>query len=168
MMGARRAGDADFAQLVKTYAASPGNDAARRYSPGEVIAIEKKVVTGEPDPAKISTSFVERFNLTTRMQHRRFTRLTNGFSKKLDNHRAAVPLYLAWYNLCRIHEKLRCTPAMALGVTDHVWSIGELVEVALAAQAPTPLPTPGQQSFAGMSAAKAKGDPPEISLVVPS
>src|SRR5207253_10570675 len=115
-----------------------GNDAATRYSPGRVIGVSKTVVCGDPDEEKISTSFVERFNLTTRMQMRRFTRLTSGFSRKIENHRAAIALYLAWYNLCRIHETLRCTPAMALGVTDHVWTIGELVQAALDAPVPPP------------------------------
>ena len=85
-------------------------------------------MSGQPDLGRISTSYVERQNLTLRMQQRRFTRLTNGFSKKLENHRAAVALYVAHYNLCRVHETLRITPAMALGVTDHIWTIGELVE----------------------------------------
>jgi hypothetical protein len=117
----------------------------------------KKVICGEPDEAKISTSYVERFNLTTRMQMRRFTRLTNAFSKKLENHAAAVALYVAWYNFCRVHEALRCTPAMALGVADHIWTIRELVETALAMPEPPPLPPPpGQQDFPGMSAAVAK------------
>ncbi len=81
-------------------------------------------------------SGVERFNLTTRMHMRRFTRLTSGFSKKLPNHRAALALHFAWYNLCRVHETLRVTPAMALGVTDHIWTIGELVDAALSAWFP--------------------------------
>ena len=149
----------DFAQLVKVYRAVPGNDAAHRYSPGEVIGAEKQVVFGNPDEDKISTSHVERFNLTTRMQMRRFTRLTSGFSKKLANHRAAISLYLAWYNLCRVHETIRCTPAMALGVTDHIWTIGELVDAALNPPAAPPLPTPDPQTFEGLSAAQAKGDP---------
>lgn len=119
--------DVDFAQLVKVYQATPGNEAAVRYSPGTIRDIESTVVFGNPDPAKISTSYVERFNLTTRMQSRRFTRLTNGFSKKLANHKAAIALHVAHYNLCRVHETLRVTPAMALGVTDHVWSVAELL-----------------------------------------
>jgi hypothetical protein len=90
---------------------------------------------------------------------RRFTRLTNGFSKKLANHRAAIALHIGFYNLCRTHETLRCTPAMALGVTDHIWTIGELVDAALNPPTVPPLPTPGQQSFDGLSAARAKGDP---------
>src|SRR4029079_15584775 len=99
------------------------------YSPAAVVAVERKVVSGSP--LYISTSYVERQNLTLRMQQRRFTRLTNGFSKKLENHMAAVALYVAHYNLCRIHEALRITPAMHLRVTDHVWTISELVEAAL-------------------------------------
>jgi len=146
----------DFAQVVKTFAAAPGNDAAHRYSPGRVIGVETNVVCGSPDPNKISTSFVERFNLTTRMQQRRFTRLSNGFSKRLRPHAAAVGLHMGWYNLCRVHETTRVTPAMALRVTDHIWTIGELVDAALGAPVPPPLPRPGQQSFAGMSAARAK------------
>jgi hypothetical protein len=93
-------------------------------------------------PEKISTSYVERFNLSSRMQMRRFIRLTNGFSKKLQNHRAAVALWIRFYNLCRVHETLRCTPAMALGVTDHVWTTGELVAASLESDTPPPLPRP--------------------------
>lgn len=104
-------------------------EAARRYSPGTVVAVVKKNVIGWP--SRISTSYIERQNLTLRMQQRRFTRLTNGFSKKLENHCAAVALYVAHYNLCRVHEALRITPAMHLGLTDHVWTIGELVNAAL-------------------------------------
>ncbi len=104
-------------------------EAARRYSPGLVVAVVKKNVIGWP--SHISTSYIERQNLTLRMQQRRFTRLTNGFSKKLENHCAAVALYVAHYNLCRVHEALRITPAMHLGLTDHVWTIGELVEATL-------------------------------------
>ena len=115
---------------MQTGFASPGNDAATRYSPGAIRGIEKTTVCGKPDEAKISTSYVERFNLTTRMGVKRFARLSNGFSKKLQNHRAAVALQIAFYNLCRWHETIRCTPAMALGVTDHMWTIGELVELA--------------------------------------
>jgi len=137
--------DVDFAQLVKTYQAPAGDDAAHRYSPSAIRSIEKTVIRGRPDESKISTSYIERFNLTTRMALRRFTRLTNGFSKKLENHRAAISLHIAHYNVCRIHETLRTTPAMALGVTDHVWTIGELIERALEAPAapttPPPVPT---------------------------
>ena len=101
-------------------------EAARRYSPGKVVAVERKIVLGEPE--YISTSYVERQNLTLRMSQRRFTRLTNAFSKKLENHMAAVALYVAHYNFCRVHEALRITPAMQLGITDHVWAVGELVD----------------------------------------
>jgi IS1 family transposase len=148
--------EVDFATLIKQYATTPGNEAAVRYSPGKIRGTEKTVVRGEPDESKISTSYVERFNLTTRMQSRRFTRLTNAFSKKLANHRAAVALQIAHYNFCRWHETIRCTPAMALGVTDHVWTIGELVEAALAAPVPPPLASPAHPQ--GMSAGKAKGE----------
>jgi IS1 family transposase len=110
--------------------------AAHRYSPAEVVAVAREAVQGVP--AEISTSYIERSNLTVRMASRRFTRLTNGFSKKLENHMAAVSLYVAHYNFCRVHEALtpnmrqQTTPAMALGITDHVWSIGELLDAALA------------------------------------
>ncbi len=93
---------------------------------------------GKPDPKKISTSLVERQNLSLRMSQRRFTRLTNAFSKKLENHCAAVSLYVAHYNLCRVHETIRITPAMALGVTDHIWTIGKLIEAATTGSTPEP------------------------------
>lgn len=121
---------ADFAQLVKHYSAEQAVEAARRYSPARVVRVERMMVSGRPDRRRVSTSYVERSNLTLRMQQRRFTRLTNGFSKKLENHAAAVSLYVAHYNLCRVHEALRTTPAMALGVTDHIWTVGELIEAA--------------------------------------
>jgi hypothetical protein len=88
-----------------------------------------KTVIGDPDPKHVSTSFVERQNLTMRMSMRRFTRLTNAFSKKVDNHRHAVALYFMYYNFCRVHQTLRVTPAMEAGVTDHVWSVDELVQL---------------------------------------
>jgi IS1 family transposase len=119
-----------YGQIVKQYAGEPPIDAARRYSPGWVVAVGRQSLVGTP--LKISTSYVERSNLTLRMASRRFTRLTNGFSKKLQNHTAAIALFVAHYNLCRVHESLRITPAMALGVTDHVWSIGELIVACLA------------------------------------
>lgn len=118
----------DYAMLIKNYAAQSKNvDTAHRYSPGRVTSIEKRVVQGRPKPRCISTSYVERQNLTLRMHMRRFTRLTNGFSKRLRNHKAALALHVAWYNLCRVHATLRITPAVAIGVTDHIWSIDELV-----------------------------------------
>jgi IS1 family transposase len=116
-------------QIIKTYSVTHlVKEAAGRYSPAAVVAVSREVVSGAP--AEISTSFVERGNLSLRMAFRRFTRLTNGFSKRLDCHVAAVALYVAHYNLCRVHETLtpnaknQTTPAMAIGITDHVWSIG--------------------------------------------
>lgn len=131
----------DFATIEKIFAANaPESEKAQhRYSPGRVIGTEKQTVFGNPDASKISTSHVERQNLTIRMQVRRFTRLTNAFSKKFENHAAAFALFVAHYNLCRVHESLRVTPAMALGVTDHVWAIGELVDAALAAEPADPI-----------------------------
>ncbi len=128
----------DFAQLVKNYSAEHSVQAARRYSPGHVVRVKRQVMSGQPDRRRISTSYVERSNLTLRMQQRRFTRLTNGFSKKLENHRAAVALYVSHYNLCRVYETIRITPAMALGVTDHIWTIGELIEAAMEGVLPEP------------------------------
>jgi IS1 family transposase len=119
------------------------NEASRRYSPAAVIAVEYDAVSGVP--SEISTSYVERQNLTLRMASKRFARLSNGFSKKIDCHLAAVSLHVAFYNLCRTHEALRMTPAMALGITDHVWSIGELIEAALKAVPTKPTPTPAQR-----------------------
>lgn len=127
---------ADFAQLVKHYAADHSVEGKRRYSPPQVVGVHRMVVSGRP--RRVSTSYVERSNLTLRMQQRRFTRLTNGFSKKLRNHRAAVALYVAYYNLCRVHESIRMTPAMALGVADHIWTIGELIEAATGPETPEP------------------------------
>lgn len=124
--------DCTFGQIIKQYHGEPAIDTARRYSPGVVVGIDYRRVIGSQ--AKISTSFVERGNLSVRMGCRRFTRLTNAFSKKLSNHVAAVSLYVSHFNLCRVHETLRITPAMAMGVTDHIWSIGELVDAATAAE----------------------------------
>jgi hypothetical protein len=98
-----------------------------KYSPAECISTEKMVVTGDPDPKHISTSHVERANLTMRMSMRRLTRLTNGFSKKFENHAAMVSIYTVWYNWVRIHKTLRVTPAMEAKLTDRVWSFDELV-----------------------------------------
>jgi hypothetical protein len=117
--------------IVKTAAeVDLRQSAAHRYSPAEVVALARTAVQGVP--AEISTSYVERSNLSLRMASRRFARLTNGFSKKLENHAAAVSLYVGHYNLCRVHEAHRTAPAVALGITDHVWSIGELLDAALA------------------------------------
>jgi hypothetical protein len=98
-----------------------------RYSPAQCMGARKAVISGHPDFQHVSTSFTERQNLTMRMSMRRFTRLTNAFSKKLQNHEAAVALHFMHYNFARIHQTLRCTPAMAAGVSDHVWSIEEIV-----------------------------------------
>ena len=132
----------DYGQIQKVYEEDERSaEASRRYSPGRVVAVEREIVFGAPEEDKISTSFVERNNLTLRMQMRRFTRLTNAFSRKPENHAAAISLHVAWYNLCRVHETLRCTPAMSLGVSDHIWSIGELIDGALSASPESPNPT---------------------------
>jgi|ERR1035437_1600691 IS1 family transposase len=117
--------DVDYAMLIKQYG-NPVNPESR-YSPGEVIGTETVQVTGSPDPKHISTSYVERQNLTMRMSMRRFTRLTNAFSKKLENHEAAIALHYMHYNYCRIHKTLRVTPAMEAGIANHVWTVEELV-----------------------------------------
>jgi IS1 family transposase len=127
--------------IVKTYSVTHlAKEAQGRYSPAAVVAVERQVVSGDPDQY-VSTSYVERQNLSLRMGSRRFTRLTNGFSKKLDNHVAAVALYVAHYNLCRVHEALKTTPAKALGIADRAWTIGALIDAALATQPITPIPT---------------------------
>lgn len=120
-------GDVDYAQLVKIYGAPA--DGQRRYSPPECIGAELVPVNGNPDKKHISTSYVERQNLTMRMHMRRFTRLTNAFSKKVENHAHAVSLHFMYYNFCRVHQKLRVTPAMEAGVDDHVWSLEEMIEM---------------------------------------
>jgi IS1 family transposase len=115
----------DFAMLVKLYGSDP--EAEKRYSPSKCIGASRHVVRGNPDPKHISTSYVERQNLTMRMSMRRFTRLTNAFSKKLENHAAAVALHFMHYNFGRVHQTLRVTPAMAAKVSDHVWSVEEMI-----------------------------------------
>jgi IS1 family transposase len=115
--------DVDYGMLHKIYAG--GGDG--RYSPAECIGTKKIVVTGEPDPKHISTSYVERSNLTMRMHMRRFTRLTNAFSKKFENHAHMVAIYTVWYNFVRPHKTLRVTPAMQAGLTDRVWDFAEIV-----------------------------------------
>jgi IS1 family transposase len=115
----------DYAMLVKIYGETA--EAEKRYSPAECIGAQKRPVTGNPDAKHISTSYVERQNLTMRMHMRRFTRLTNGFSKKLDNHVAAVSLHFMHYNFVRIHQTLKVTPAMAAGVTDRLWEVTDIV-----------------------------------------
>jgi IS1 family transposase len=120
--------DVDYAQLVKLY--GPTSEAAKgRYSPAECIGARKHRIEGDPDPKHISTSFSERSNLTIRMHTRRFTRLTNAFSKKVENHAHAVALHMMYYNFVRIHQSVKQTPAMAAGVTKRLWEIGDIVDV---------------------------------------
>jgi IS1 family transposase len=121
--------DVDFAQLVKLYGDYGQHDAAAKYSPSPIMECISKVIQGNPDEQHISTSYIERQNLTMRMAMRRFTRLTNAFSKKLDNLKAACALHFAYYNFCRVHKTLRVTPAMEAGLTDHVWAIQELISI---------------------------------------
>lgn len=118
----------DYGQVVKVYRATPGPDG--KYSPGECCATVKTPMTGNPDEDHLSTSLVERQNLTMRMQMRRFTRLTNAFSKKIQNLQWAVALHFMWYNFCRIHQSIRCTPAMKAGVTKQVWEIEDIIRLA--------------------------------------
>lgn len=120
--------DVDFATLIKIYGQAP--EGQRRYSPPVCKGARKDRVTGNPDPKHVSTSFVERQNLTMRMHMRRFTRLTNGFSKKIENHAHAVALHFMFYNFCRIHKTLRVTPAMQAGVADHVWTLEDIAHLA--------------------------------------
>ncbi len=124
----------DYAQLVKLYGRTDSIKEAR-YSPATCIGTKAHKLQGKPDPNHVSTSFVERQNLTMRMSMRRFTRLTNAFSKKLENHVFAIALYFMYYNFARPHKSLRTpydrTPAMAAGVTDHVWSVKEIVELSV-------------------------------------
>ncbi len=119
--------DVDYAQLQKLYGAS--DEPEHRYSPAKCIGCDMKVVMGDPDPDHVSTSYVERQNLTMRMSMRRFTRLTNAFSKKVTNHAAAVALHFLYYNFARIHKTLRITPAMAAGLSDHVWTLDEIAQL---------------------------------------
>jgi IS1 family transposase len=124
--------DVDHAQLVKLYGAAP-ESAKGRYSPAECIGARKTRVEGDPDPAHISTSYAERQNLTMRMHMRRFTRLTNGFSKKFENHAHMVALYAVWYNFARVHKAHRLSPALAAGVTDRLWAMEDIAALVDAA-----------------------------------
>jgi len=121
--------DVDYAQLVKLYGKADDEGSERRYSPPECVAIRRKVVEGSPDRRLISTSYVERQNLTMRMSMRRFTRLTNAFSKKIENHAHSVALHFMHYNFVRIQQTLRVTPAMAANVTDTLWKLDDLVRM---------------------------------------
>jgi IS1 family transposase len=118
----------DFAHLIKVYCSNP--DGEHRYSPADVVSTEVVPCVGRPDPERICTSHVERQSLSVRMGLRCFTRLTNAFSKKFENHCAAIMLWFAFYNFCRVHKSLRTTPAMAAGIADHIWSVRELLEAA--------------------------------------
>ena len=120
--------DIDYAQLIKVYGNAPETFKGR-YSPADCTGIVKRTVEGQPDEKHISTSFVERQNLTMRMHMRRFTRLTNGFSKKVENHMHMVALYTMSYNFCRIHKTLRVTPAMESGLTDRVWDMEDILAI---------------------------------------
>lgn len=117
----------DYAQLVKIYGNDP--EAQKRYSPAQCQGTKREAILGNPDPAHISTSFIERQNLTMRMQMRRFTRLTNAFSKRIENHIHSIALYQMHYNFARVHQTLRVTPAMEAGVSQHVWSIAEIIDL---------------------------------------
>src|SRR5205085_12418051 len=121
--------DIDYSMLIKLYGEPPSSPeaAARRYSPSECVGTRTESITGNPDPKHISTSYVERANLTMRMAMRRFTRLTNAFSKKLENHAHMVALYTVWYNWMKIHKTLRVTPAMQAGLADRVFDMADLV-----------------------------------------
>jgi IS1 family transposase len=122
-------GDIDYAMLIKLYGNEGGKDSPdTKYSLGECCGTRKKKISGDPEKNLVSTSYVERQNLTMRMRMRRFTRLTNAHSKKLENHEHALAFYFMHYNFIRIHETIRCTPAMKAKVTDHKWSLEELVE----------------------------------------
>ena len=122
-------GQIDYAMLVKIYGSATGNGNEIRYSPAECIGAEKRPIVGNPDDAFISTSFAERQNLTMRMRMRRFTRLTNAFSKKIENHEHSIAIYAMHYNFVRRHQTLRTTPAQAAGIDRHLWSLEELVEL---------------------------------------
>jgi IS1 family transposase len=117
----------DYAMLVKLYGSDRETEA--RYSPAECIGCREVIVSGSPNPKHISTSFIERQNLTMRMQMRRFTRLTNAFSKKIENHIASVAIHYMHYNFCRVHQALRVTPAMEAGIANHVWTIAEMLSI---------------------------------------
>lgn len=126
----------DYAMLVKLYGEPTGSETARRYSPGECCGTIKGAVCGKPDERHVSTSYVERQNLSMRMGMRRFTRLTNGFSKKVENHAHALAIYFMHYNFVRIHSTLRCTPAMEAGITDKLWSLEDMAALLDANEAP--------------------------------
>ena len=121
-------GEVDYAMLQKIY--NDTTEGQKRYSPAVCIGCERKVIDGYPDPAHVSTSYIERANLTMRMGMRHFTRLTNGFSKKIENHVASVAIHLMHYNYARVHKTLRVTPAMEARISDHIWSLEEIAQLA--------------------------------------
>lgn len=147
--------DVDFGTVDKDYAAPQAKDAARRYSPAHLLKVTRQAILGDPDYDSISTSHVERLNLSVRVSLKRFARLTSAHSKRLRNLEAAVSLFVAHFNFVRIHETLRCTPAMQAGLTDHVWSMAELLHHALYAPPTPPTPAP---VLTGMTAAQAKDE----------
>lgn len=134
--GAFGDGGVDYAMLVKLYGEPKGREDERRYSPAECVGARKERITGDPDAALVSTSHVERMNLNMRMGMRRFTRLTNALSKKIDQHINALSLYFLFYNFCRIHKSLRVSPAMAAGISDRLWSMEDVVKLIDAREAP--------------------------------
>lgn len=119
--------DIDYAMLIKIYGGVEEKKTEKRYSPAICTGAEKKRIAGKPNPDFISTSYIERQNLTMRMSNRRFTRLTNAFSKKVDNHIFSIALYSMYYNFCRVHKSLRVTPCMEAGITDHIWEVEEIL-----------------------------------------
>jgi IS1 family transposase len=119
----------DYAQIVKEYA-SPAREDQRKYSPAELVAVYKSAVTGNPNPSKVCTSYIERANLTVRTHCKRLARLTLAFSKKLENFKAAMALHLAYYNFVKTHGSLRCTPAMEAGIEKSAWTVSDLVNAA--------------------------------------
>ena len=130
-------GDVDYAQVIKLYGKAPGVDDDTRYSPPVCTSVEKRRIEGNPDMRLANTSYAERQNLTMRMSMRRFTRLTNAFSKKVENHGHAVAVHFMHYNFCRIHQTLKVTPAMEAGVADRLWNVDDIVDLVDAA-APKP------------------------------
>jgi IS1 family transposase len=126
-VGSAFGADIDYAMLVKVYGEIA--EAEKRYSPAECIGCKRQPITGSPDMKHVSTSYVERQNLTMRMHMRRFTRLTNAFSKKLENHIAAISLHFMYYNFVRIHQTLKVSPSMAAGVTDRLWEVADIVKL---------------------------------------
>jgi IS1 family transposase len=142
-------GDVDYAMLIKLYGESAGTTGQHRYSPAECTGIKKKAVEGNPNMKDVSTSYVERQNLNMRMGIRRFTRLTNAFSKKLENHCHALALYFMFYNFVRIHRTLKMSPAMASGVADKLWSMEDIVALIDVRQEPAKRPSRYRKQVTG-------------------